>query len=193
MIILRVIYSLFFGLFMLCACSPRAEIPENAQPVNEEAPIYPDYKDIVIPVNIAPLNLIAQAEGDQYVISVEGEKGRALLAAAGKKGKLQFDESSWHTLLKENAGGNLQVTLYVRNNGNWVKYPTYLLTIASEEIDPYLNYRLIEPGYELYRQMGIYERNLTNFKEIPVYENGAGGDFNHCVNCHNFQQNYHTS
>lgn len=189
MIILRVIYSLFFGLFMLCACSPRAEIPENAQPVNEEAPIYPDYKDIVIPVNIAPLNLIAQAEGDQYVISVEGEKGRALLAAAGKKGKLQFDESSWHTLLKENAGGNLQVTLYVRNNGNWVKYPTYLLTIASEEIDPYLNYRLIEPGYELYRQMGIYERNLTNFKEISIYENGAGGDFNHCVNCHNFQQN----
>lgn len=189
MALFRIIYSLLFVLFMLCACSPRAEVPVNAQPVSYEASIYPDYKDIVIPVNIAPLNLIARAEGDQFVISVEGEKGGNLLAAAGKNGKLQFEESSWHTLLKENAGGKLQVTLYARNNGNWVKYPAYLLTVAPEDIDPYLNYRLIEPGYELYRQMGIYERNLTNFKEIPVYENGAEGDFNHCVNCHNFQQN----
>ena len=187
MALFRILYLLFLALFMFSSCSPRAEIPENAQPVSEEARIYPDYRDIVIPVNIAPLNMIAQVEGDQFVLSVQGEKAGAIIVAAGKSGKLKFEESSWHSLLKENSGKDLHVTLYARKDGNWVKYPSYLLTVAPEEIDTYLNYRLIEPGYELYRQMGIYERNLTNFTELPIYENGAGGDFNHCVNCHNFQ------
>ena len=35
----------------------------------------------------------------------------------------------------------------------------------------FLTYRLIEPSYELYRQLGLYERNLTNFDEHPIYEN----------------------
>ncbi|MBO4549753.1 MAG: PD40 domain-containing protein, partial [Bacteroidaceae bacterium] len=44
-------------------------------------------------------------------------------------------------------------------------------------------------GYELYRQLGIYQRNLTTFDEVPVYENNreyADGE-NHCINCHNYR------
>ena len=41
--------------------------------------------------------------------------------------------------------------------------------------------------------MGIYQRNLTNFTEKPIYENNRtyDADNNHCVNCHNYQ-NYST-
>ena len=65
--------------------------------------------------------------------------------------------------------------------------------MAQEDIDPYLSYRLIEPGYEMYRQMGLYQRNLTNFSVQTIYENNRTPDFedNHCVNCHNYQ-NYST-
>ena len=74
-----------------------------------------------------------------------------------------------------------------------MKFPEYAITVAQEEIDPYLSYRLIEPSYELYRQLGIYQRNLTNFTEKPIYENNRtyDADNNHCVNCHNYQ-NYST-
>lgn len=52
-----------FWLAGLAACTP---IPENVTRVKECAPIYPDYTDITIPYNIAPLNfMIEGAEGLQ--------------------------------------------------------------------------------------------------------------------------------
>ena len=48
-------------------------------------------------------------------------------------------------------------------------------------------YRLIYPGYELWHEMGIYQRNLTSFEQTPIVENK---DFNRqCVNCHSFNHN----
>jgi Tol biopolymer transport system component len=47
-----------------------------------------------------------------------------------------------------------------------------------------LAYRLIPPGYELWDEMGIYQRNLTNFDETPIIENTSTKK--NCVNCHSF-------
>ena len=82
--------------------------------------------------------------------------------------------------------------IYIPQNshrdGQWLEHPAYQLHVA-EPIDEYLSYRLIEPSYELYRQMGLYQRNLTNFTQTPIYENNRSYDSlqNHCVNCHNYQ------
>ena len=178
-------------LFSLVACTPKAEIPTGAVPVREEAVIYPDYREITVPCNIAPLNIQVQNAGEEYVGCISGENGAQLLAAAGKDGKLQFNLEYWHKLLQENKGRNLSVTLYARQEGKWVQFPSYKITVAPEEIDAYLSYRLIEPGYELYKHLGLYQRNLTNFTETAIYENGPEDDFGHCVNCHNYQ-NYST-
>ena len=48
----------------------------------------------------------------------------------------------------------------------------------------YLAYRLIEPGYELWNQMGIYQRNLEDYKQSPIMENKYSGQ--NCMNCHSF-------
>lgn len=179
---------------MLSACGgAQVAVPESAAPLNVEAQIYPDYRDIVVPVNIAPLNFqVVQTGHKDFVAQVKGPKGEALVAGAEADGKFLFDEEAWHKLLSDNKGQDLTVTIYEKRD-SWVKYNDYKITVAEEEIDPYLSYRLIEPSYEIYRQIGLYQRNLTNFEEVPIYENNRTyeADHNHCVNCHNYQ-NYST-
>lgn len=176
----------------LVACSPQAVVPENATTINEKVSIYPDYRDITIPANIAPLNIQVKSAGSEYVGCVECGSNR-VVAAAGKDGILQFDSLEWKKLLTDARGKALNVTLYAERNGQWVRFPSYNIEVAKEDIDRYLSYRLIEPSYELYRQMGLYQRDLENFNVKTIYENNRAfeNENNHCVNCHNYQ-NYST-
>lgn len=190
----HLIYIISACALVLSACSHQATVPESATPLKAQANIYPDYRDIVVPLNIAPLNFQVNAEdAEEFVAEVKGEKGSSLVVGAEADGKFFFEEEAWHKLLADNKGGDLTVTIYQNNKGQWGKYENYNITVAEEEIDPYLSYRLIEPSYELYRQLGLYQRNLTNFEEVPIYENNRSFDNgnNHCVNCHNYQ-NYST-
>lgn len=178
---------------LLTSCRPDAAIPAQSTPTDQQAAIYPDYRDIVVPPNIAPLNFQIKSEGRAFVAHIAGRRGGELLAAAESNGTFQLDSTAWRQLLQDNRGDSIIVTLYAERENGWVKHPSYGLLVAQEPIDAYLSYRLIEPSYELYRQLGLYQRNLTNFEEKPIYENNAEFDEqnNHCINCHNFQ-NYDT-
>lgn len=179
--------------FMLTACGgPEAAVPAQSTAISESVQIYPDYHDIVVPPNIAPLNVMVKSAGEEFVGCIEGA-GKQVVAAAGKDGKLEFDSTEWHTLLEAAKGQDLNVTMYARRKDGWVKFPSYKISVAQEPIDAYLSYRLIEPSYELYRQVGLYQRNLENFDVQTIYENNRRFDNaeNHCVNCHNYQ-NYST-
>ncbi|MGM9692454.1 MAG: TolB family protein [Alloprevotella sp.] len=182
------IFLLVLAACLFAACARQAEIPVESTPVNEIADIYPDYRDIVVPPNIAPLNFMVKSEGDEYVAAVTDGK-RTVTAGAAADGKLAFDSTEWRQLLTEAKGKELAVTVYAKRGADWVQFPKYSIGVAEEPIDPYLSYRLIEPSYELYRQLGLYQRNLENFSESVIYENNRSydRDNNHCVNCHNYQ------
>jgi len=178
------------ALLLLASCRPDAAVPSQSTPVERQAVIYPDYRDIVIPPNIAPLNFQAKEAGRAFVASLRGSRGgEELVASAGEDGKLMFDTLQWHALLRANRGGELTVTLYADSAGQWLRYRAHTLRVAEEPIDRFLTYRLIEPGYQLYRQLGIYQRDLTGFGVRTVYENNRTFDEanNHCINCHHFQ------
>ena len=180
------------AIMLLSACGSEVSIPQDASPAEEEARIYPDYRDITIPPNIAPLNFRIDGGGEEFVARI-GNEASEVITAASKDGIVKMDSTEWRNLLAENRGRDLSVSLYAKKDGQWLKYPDYKLSVAKEAIDPYLSYRLIEPGYELYRQVGLYQRNLSSFEQKPIYENNRSYDSinNHCVNCHNFQ-NYDT-
>ena len=173
------------------ACRREPVVPADSKPAAAALRMYPDYRDVTIPPNIAPLNFMVQNVADDYVVLLEGGGRRVVVGQPG--GKIRVDTTAWRGLTRAARGGDIRVTVYACRDGQWERYPDYTLHVAQEDIDPYLSYRLIEPGYEMYRQMGLYQRNLTNFSVQTIYENNRTPDFedNHCVNCHNYQ-NYST-
>lgn len=176
-------------LVVVVGCKPKAEVPVQFVEADIEVNIYPDYKDIVVPSNIAPLNFIVRDSiATAYVVQFTG-KGQELLAAAADDAVIRIDTAEWRSLLMGNKGNDVSVDIYAKRPDGWIHYNPYKITIAEEPIDAFLSYRLIEPGYELYRQLGIYQRNLTTFEEKPIYENNREYDDNnnHCVNCHNYR------
>ncbi len=188
-------YKYIYGLCLICVlcvgCKPKSyTVPTQWTEADSVAPIYPDYTNIIIPSNIAPLNFaLREHDAQALVVELKGEKGEALVCGGGKELKIDMDTTEWRMLLDKNRGANIQVNVYAQLPNGWVKYQSHTLTVAEEDIDPYLSYRLIEPGYELYRQLGLYQRNLTNFEERAIYENNRvfSDDDNHCINCHNYQ------
>ena len=176
-------------MFIIIGCKPKAEVPGQFSETDAEAQIYPDYKDIVVPPNIAPLNFIVRdSVATAYVAQLKGG-GKELLAAATDDGSIRMDTTQWRAILTASKGSDISVDIYAKRPEGWVHFKPYTFSVAEEPIDAFLSYRLIEPGYELYRQLGIYQRNLTSFEEVPVYENNreySDGE-NHCVNCHNFR------
>lgn len=189
---MKLLHYILPAALLLSACASEGTLPQSFSETKDSLQLFPDYRDIVIPPNIAPLNVQVKNPGSAYAASITGKKGK-IIVNADADGKLLIDTTEWRQLLSENKGGELRVAIYAEQETGWVKFPEYAITVAQEEIDPYLSYRLIEPSYELYRQLGIYQRNLTNFTEKPIYENNRtyDADNNHCVNCHNYQ-NYST-
>ena len=179
--------SFFLLLLLLVGCggNPQA-VPLDYSEATDSLVIYPDYREVVVPPNMAPLNfMVCDQEASEFVVSYDD----ALVVGAGADGKLDIDTLVWRQLLADAKGRTLSVTVYAHRPAGWVRYQPFTMDVAEEEIDPFLSYRLIEPGYELYRQLGIYQRNLTNFDEAVVYENNRefSNDDNHCINCHNYQ------
>ncbi|MDD4590952.1 MAG: hypothetical protein PHG06_11080 [Parabacteroides sp.] len=176
---MRIIIGLVLFL-VATSCSRQVEVSTYS----DEIPvIFPDYADVVIPPNIAPLN---------FSLEVEAEETRALFKSedayefeiAGKNGSFNIPLSKWKNLLKESMGGNVSVTIKVKNEDGWTAYKPFFLHVAKERIDSYLAYRLIAPGYELWNGMGIYQRDLENFTQESILENKVME--HNCINCHSF-------
>jgi len=92
--------------------------------------------------------------------------------------------SGWKRLLRAASGNHLNVTVQAFVNDEWIAYVPFIIKVAKEPVDGWLAYRLIEPGYELWNRMGIYQRNLENYTENAIIENKMSG--NNCMNCHSF-------
>ena len=55
---------LLFGILFCISC--KTEINENIQNIDRKPDIEPDYSDVTIPPNIAPMNFSIREEGDFF-------------------------------------------------------------------------------------------------------------------------------
>ncbi len=168
-----------FLAFAICfsACTQK---PEHAQKVSTSVEIYPDYGGIVAPPNIAPLNFAVMDSADKHYVEIIGENGTKI-TVSGKK-IIDIPIKKWKNLLSENKGKGYIVNIFSKKNGQWIEYPEIRNQIAEEKLDPYLTYRLIEPGYELAGFLGIYQRCLEDFKQSVIVDNNLTDGS--CMNCH---------
>ena len=173
---------------MACSGRPSA-VPTTFAETSDSVVIWPDYRDVTVPPNIAPLNFMVVDETATEFVATIGD----FVCGATEDGKLDIDTAEWRRVLTAARGGDLSISIYAHRTEGWVRHQAFTLHVAEEDIDSFLSYRLIEPGYELYRQLGLYQRDLTTFNETPIYENNRcfDDDENHCVNCHNYQ-NYNS-
>lgn len=183
---LKAIYLLLLGIVTLVSCSHSVNI-ENSKQLQKLPAIYPDYNQVTIPPNIAPLNFNIDEEGQKYYVQISGDEGDPIQLQSSDT-KVDIPIKKWHNLLAKNAGGKIEISVSVQDEARqWNTYLPMEMTVAKEKIDSHLAYRLINVAYVLWRKMGLYQRDLTTFDEKPIMVN-RNSDGN-CMNCHSFSHN----
>ena len=173
-------FSAISGLFMSCGETTVV----NPEILSVTPNMIPDYAEVTIPATIAPLNFTVTDSYDKLHLRVEGGKSGSMEIRTTKY--ISFPEKKWKQLLSENTGDQIRCTLSVRSEGKWKQYAPFSIFISPHPIDYGLAYRLIAPGYEVYSKMGIYQRDLSNFKQHTVLENTI--IHGSCMNCHSFNR-----
>ena len=164
-----------FLLSLFTSCTPT---PTDVATQDELPPIYPDYCDVTIPENIAPLNFLIREDCE----AIEVKAGELTLNASGNEAV--FDIDDWKELMQQAADKELEVTVTARVRGRWIQYKPFHWRVVSDKIDPYLTYRLIEPDYEIWNNIQIQQRCIENFdvNALGHYEQLE----NRCMNCHTY-------
>ena len=169
---------------LLTACGQ--QIPQSFSESDELPAIYPDYVDVTVPINIAPLTFEMDAGSDGVVARMT--VGEEEIICGGSK--VQPDADDWRQLAERAKGNAIQVEVYAKKDGSWTRYKPFSIHVSPDSIDPYISYRLISPSYVTYEELTINQRCLEDYDESVVYDNmlcseGADGQ---CINCHNYQQ-----
>lgn len=173
-------------IFILFASSCNSNKIKDFKPVDQLPDIFPDYINVVIPPNIAPLNFHINIKADAYQAEITGtQKGEIIIKS--NNGDICIPHEDWKSLLNENKGSKIEYNLFYKLKNDWYKYKSFTDSIASETIDSYLAYRLINTGYVYWRTLGIYQRNLENFDQFAIFENNSADQA--CSNCHSFCMN----
>lgn len=177
----KILYTLL-SILLFPACS--GETVKDAKQENVQPSIYPDYLGVTVPVNIAPLCFCMADESALCIDAVITDSHGNNLHSQGAE-SANFDISDWHALLDKNRGDSLSVTVSAKYEDGWHTYLPFSIYVSADSIDYGICYRLIEPGYEVWSKMGIYERDLSSFDEFALIENTQ---FEGCVNCHSFNR-----
>ncbi len=174
----RSLYIVVIGILAV-SCHPSPEYFST-----ETAEIFPDYSNVTVPAGIAPLNFCMADENIKDISVRISHKGRCRVSSLRGK-STHFPIRKWHRLLRDAAGDSLEVSVDARSDSGWVSFRPFNIFVSSDDMDYGLCYRKIAPGYEAFGPMGIYERDLSSFKEKALIENTK---FNGCVNCHSFNR-----
>ena len=176
-----IILSISILFLTITACK---QAPRDAIPVSRFPDIFPDYRQIDVPVNIAPLNFKMKEKCREIFVEFKGKKSS--LTVSGDD-RINIPEKKWHELLAAHTGNTINVTVFTKDDEGWKQYQPFMLFVRNEPVDPWLVYRLIAPGYQVWSKMGIYQRSLSDFSQEVIADNtlfpGA------CMNCHSFRQN----
>ena len=165
---------------VLSGCSSK---PENAIRADIQPTIFPDYREVTIPPNIAPLNFRVEMKVRNSYATFTGENGESFNYEGTNS--IRIKPAEWKKLLSGNTGKSITVSLSTRSDSKqWTSWKPFSIHVSRDSIDSYMVYRLIEPGYEKWHIIGIYQRDLESFHEKPIIKNDMTG-YN-CINCHSF-------
>ena len=176
-----------FTTLLLTVCislSGCSRIRKAARTADVQPDIFPDYIGVTVPVNIAPLNFMM--EGVEHIQAVFRIDGKEQTVVCGNEGVVDIPLDEWRDMMSKAVGSKIDVEVSAWNDANpdGIRYKAFAINVSKDEIDPWIAYRLIEPGYEAWRYMGIYQRELSSYDEFEIVSNKTTKSA--CVNCHHF-------
>ena len=174
----RSLLPLLMLVLLTLACARPYDVQPAGVGTDRLEPVFPDYRDVTIPCNIAPLNFYyTDPDGSHFTTTFTS--GSVTVTRKGRD--VVWKEKAWKQLLAAAAGSDIEVASSYRAAGETVRQ-TWTIHVSADPIDPYLTYRLIEPGFEVWDDLEIQERNLENFDTRNIADWRHAG--NHCMNCH---------
>lgn len=87
-----------------------------AQSVTRLPLIFPDYSEVTIPYNIAPLNFMVKEKAVQFRVVIASAQTGSRISQVKTDGIFQFKESAWKKLLAESKGNKLTVEISVSDS-----------------------------------------------------------------------------
>lgn len=174
-------FPLFAFALLWLACSPG--VPESYTESQQLPRIYPDYVDVTVPRNIAPLTFEVDEEADGMVARYCKDGVEVVC-----EDKMQPSMSQWREMTAQE--GDINVDVFVKHGDQWTRHKPFVIHVSADSIDPYLSYRLIPPSFISYEVLTINQRCLENYDESVIYDNilctfEVEGQ---CINCHHYQQ-----
>ena len=140
--------------------------------------IYPDYKEVTVPANIAPLNFRYAMKDvkDARTTFTLGDRSVTI-----KGPEVEWRLGAWKDFISDAAGQTVTVTAEAVVDGRKISdsWPIY---VSEDEIDGWLTYRLIEPSYQMFNEVSIMERCIEDFSETVICDYRVTD--NACMNCH---------
>ena len=188
-------------LLFLSSCVSHPDVPSSCKEAKSLPAIFPDYCNVTVPYNIAPLNFMLPAdEYEECVARFTMPDGQQQTYGDGVK--VQIPESEWHDMLNASKGKSIKVEVWgllipsseEQKGDEWLSFSPFEIHVAEQPIDDYISYRLIEPSYVAWDFMEIVQRNLTTFEETQIFNNeitSNNREKGQCINCHSYQ-NYKT-
>ena len=165
----KIIVLSMLALCLACGRSTRSDGTLEGLP-----PIWPDYAGVTVPCNIAPLDF--SYLGDEPCRLLVGDR-----CLKGKDGCFIIPKRLWRAQM---AADSLQLTVQVCRDGKWLSYQPFTVYVSRDEVDPWISYRLVPPGYQGWQMMGLYQRELAGYTERAIVENRMTGG--NCMNCHTY-------
>ena len=179
------IQCLILGLILLTGCQ-QAQVPSQYTDSKQLPNIYPDYREVTVPINMAPLHFQLMDQADEVVTRLKGDNGEVV--CGGRKVMPEADD--WHGLTAPGKGGTITVEVFAKKQDQWLRYQPFHITVSPDSIDPWLSFRLIAPSYVTFEELTINQRSLETYEERVIYNNmlGSTEESGQCINCHNYQQ-----
>ncbi|MBO4827583.1 MAG: PD40 domain-containing protein [Prevotella sp.] len=177
--------TLYIALAAILLTGCGKQIPTEYKQAQTLPDIYPDYTNVTVPVNIAPLTFQMDKHADDMVARLTA--GDVEVVCGGEK--VQPSKNEWQRLIAQALGKAISVEVYARYGEQWTRYKPFSILVSADKIDPYISYRLIPPSYVGYEDLFISQRCLENYDESVIYSNmlcskEASGQ---CINCHHYQ------
>ena len=167
---------LAFALLLLCGCGRKADVRPAGAGTDRPSPVFPDYREVTVPCNIAPLNF--------YYTEPEASRFVTTFTSAGQsvtfKGReVVWKEKDWAVMRA--TGEDVKVLSQYKTPSGPISF-LWFIHVSPDPVDGWLTYRLIEPGFEVWDDLEIVERSLTNFESKPISD--WRNTKNKCMNCH---------